>query len=223
MDVLLVLRRRRIRTVARTVDIIYRQHTVQSVRRSQAHFCTLRTFRFVSSDTVARTVADVGGLGDGDTSYEIAICYWGLSTVLQLVTELGIEDPRAAAWQDRLDKLADFTTDPEFGLNVAKGLPFEQPHRHFSHLMGAVLKDPRLATVDGLALVNKSLDHWRSLRDPCQLPLPRAATRSQGPISDAGWTGFSYAVSALLHARLQRPQQAMEDVVYMVENSIVDG
>jgi hypothetical protein len=72
---------------------------------------------------------------------------------------------------------------------VAKELPFEQPHRHFSHLMGAVLKDPVLATPAGLALVRKSVEHWRYLRRPCDIGFPK--TRDQGGIKDAGWTGFS--------------------------------
>jgi len=85
------------------------------------------------------------------------------------------------------------------------------------------LHDPTLSTADGVSLVAKSVAHWRSLRDPCSWPLPRPATRDQGPIKDEGWTGFSYAVSALLHARLQQSAEALADVTYMVENSVVDG
>ena len=33
---------------------------------------------------------------------------------------------------------------------------------------------------------------------------------------DFGWAGFSYAVSALLNARLQRPSLAIEDITHMV-------
>ena len=165
----------------------------------------------------------LGGLGSGDTHYELALCRWGLRAVLELNTELGIMDPREGVWKMHLDHLADFASDPEFGLNVARDLPFEQPHRHFSHLLGAVLHDPTLSTADGVSLVAKSVAHWRSLRDPCSWPLPRPATRDQGPIKDEGWTGFSYAVSALLHARLQQSAEALADVTYMVENSVVDG
>jgi hypothetical protein len=147
-----------------------------------------------------------------------------LTAALSLASELGIDEPRAATWTDRLERLADFHTDPEFGLNVAKNLPFEQPHRHFSHVMGAVLKDPRLlTTADGVALVSKSVKHWRSLRDPCSMPLPRPVTRDQGPIKDAGWTGFSFAVSSLLHSRLQLPAEAVADVTWMAEHSTIDG
>ena len=32
---------------------------------------------------------------------------------------------------------------------------------------------------------------------------------------DAGWVGFSYAVSALLNSRLQRPSLAIADVTHM--------
>ena len=165
----------------------------------------------------------LGGLGTGDTHYELALCRWGLRAVIALNKELGLADPQEAVWKKHLDHLAGFATDPEFGLNVARDLPFEQPHRHFSHLMGAVLHDPTLSTADGVSLVAKSVAHWRSLRDPCSWPLPRPTTRDQGPVRDEGWTGFSYAVSALLHARLQQPKEALADATHMVENSVVDG
>eukprot|EP00658_Telonema_sp_P-2_P029553 TRINITY_DN22470_c0_g1_i2.p1 TRINITY_DN22470_c0_g1~~TRINITY_DN22470_c0_g1_i2.p1 ORF type:complete len:537 (-),score=61.00 TRINITY_DN22470_c0_g1_i2:185-1795(-) len=164
-----------------------------------------------------------GGLGTGDTSYELALCRWGLAAVLELGTELGVKDPMAGSWAHRLARLANYSVDPQFGLNVARGLAFEQPHRHFSHLMGGVLRDPTLRTLQGQVLLLKSVTHWRGLRDPCAFPLPRAPTRSQGPIKDAGWTGFSYAASALIHARLHRSQEAVADVCWMAEHSAVEG
>jgi len=107
--------------------------------------------------------------GDGDTSYELAICRWGLRAVLDLGSELGIDDQRAPLWRSRLARLANFSTDSR-GLSVARGLPFSHPHRHFSHLMGIVLKDPTL--MDKRQLLTHSIDNWRSLRvrDPHNLP-----------------------------------------------------
>jgi hypothetical protein len=146
----------------------------------------------------------------------LALCRWGLAAVLSLADELSIIDPRAVVWRDRLQHLANYSVGAN-GLNVAKDLPFDQPHRHFSHLMGAVLKDPLLSGSDeALDLVVKSVDQWRSLRDPCTMN-PRPAS------NDAGWTGFSFAASALLNARLGRPAQAVADLTWFVDHSAVDG
>lgn len=157
----------------------------------------------------------LGGPGDGDTSYELALCRWGLATSLELGIVLGIHDPRAAAWQDRLDNLAPYSASST-GLDVARNLPFDQPHRHFSHLLGVVLKDPTLHTPASSPLVQLSIAHWRSLRDPCTLAA-RPASR------DAGWVGFSYAASALLNARLQNTEAAVTDLTWYVERSAVEG
>jgi hypothetical protein len=68
------------------------------------------------------TAEYVGGLGSGDTSYEIALARWGFKAALELAAELGIlgSEPRAAAWRERLAHMATYSTDPEFGLNVSQ-------------------------------------------------------------------------------------------------------
>ena len=75
------------------------------------------------------------GPGGGDTHYELALCRWGLSTSLELADELGVDDHRAPVWRDLLRHLANYSIGAH-GLDVARDLPFDQPHRHFSHLMG---------------------------------------------------------------------------------------
>lgn len=155
------------------------------------------------------------GPGDGDTSYELAIARWGLGAAVSLAAELGIkDDPRIALWKDRHDNLANYSTDPVHGLDVAKNLPFDIPHRHFSHLMGVVLKEPALCA--DTKLVATSVDNWRSYRDPCAMAQRPAST-------DPGFVGFSYAVSAMLNARLQRPAIAAHDITWMAEHSAVEG
>ena len=104
----------------------------------------------------------LAGPGDGDTSYDLAICRWGLRATLELASELGIDrDPRTTVFRDRLANLANFSTDSR-GLSVARGLPFSQPHRHFSHLLGIVLRDPTI--MGDTQLLERSVDNWRSLR-----------------------------------------------------------
>ena len=62
-----------------------------------------------------------------------------------------------------LSKLADFAVDAKTGaLQVANNLSFTVSHRHFSHLLGIVLRDP---TITGdTQLLERSVDNWRSLR-----------------------------------------------------------
>eukprot|EP00035_Acanthoeca_spectabilis_P002600 m.88540 g.88540 ORF g.88540 m.88540 type:complete len:961 (+) comp11655_c0_seq1:149-3031(+) len=158
----------------------------------------------------------LAGPGNGDTSYELALCRWGLAAALDLAAELGINDPRTAVWQDRLDLLATYPVSGT-GLDVAHNLPFNQPHRHFSHLLGIVLRDPHLVGPKGNeTLAQLSLSHWRSLRDPCSM-------ESRPTSQDAGWVGFSYAASALMHARFQNSVVALDDLTWYVENSAVEG
>lgn len=154
------------------------------------------------------------GPGDGDTSYELAIARWGFGAALRLASELGIQDARTSVWQDRFENLANYSIDPIRGINVAKNLPFDVPHRHFSHLMGAVLKEPALCA--NTSLIKTSVDNWRSFRDPCAMP-------DRPNISDPGFVGFSYAVSAMLNARLQRADIAVHDITWMAEHSAVEG
>ena len=42
-------------------------------------------------------------------------------------------------------------------------------------------------------------------------------------VSDPGFVGFSYAVSAMLNARLQRADIAVHDITWMAEHSAVEG
>ena len=70
------------------------------------------------------------GPGDGDTSYELAISRWGFGAALRLASELGMQDARTAVWQERYENLANYSIDPVRGLNVAKNLPFDVPHRY---------------------------------------------------------------------------------------------
>lgn len=128
------------------------------------------------------------GPGDGDTSYELAIARWGFGAALRLASELGVQDARTSVWQDRFDNLANYSIDPIRGLN-AKNLPFDVPHRHFSHLMGVVLKEPALCA--NTSVIATSVDKfWRSFRDPCVMP-------DRPNISDPGFVGSSIRRSCL--------------------------
>lgn len=144
------------------------------------------------------------GPGGGDTTYDLALCRWGLDAALRLSAALDVAEPLAPVWRARLARLAPYATDPSRGLNVARGLPFVVPHRHFSHLMPLLLRGG--AAVDP-ALEARSLDNWAAMARP-----PASA-------ADPGWCGFSYCAAAVMSARLGRGRAAAGNVTYAVENS----
>ena len=68
--------------------------------------------------------------GMTDSNYELALCRWGARRLLDDMPD----DPRAKKWQQVEKRLANYTTD-DWGLRISKEVPFDQGHRHFSHLM----------------------------------------------------------------------------------------
>jgi hypothetical protein len=71
-----------------------------------------------------------------DTSMNIALLRWGLGALLEIDARLGLRDPGAARWREVLENLVDYPVDPEKGIMVGAGMPFDKPHRHYSHLFG---------------------------------------------------------------------------------------
>ncbi len=100
-----------------------------------------------------------GGHGR-DINFTIALFRWSLQTLIDLNDAFELDDPLASKWQATLDKLVDFQVD-ENGLRIGRDIPFDQPHRHFSHLLAfyplALLTpdDPETAK-----LLRTSVDHW---------------------------------------------------------------
>jgi hypothetical protein len=95
-----------------------------------------------------------------DINFTIALMRWSCQTLLDINKEHGLDDPLAAKWQNVVDNLVEFQTD-ENGMRIGKDIPFELPHRHYSHLLAfyplAVMTpdDPQQKK-----LFRTSLDHW---------------------------------------------------------------
>lgn len=75
-----------------------------------------------------------GGNGQ-DINFTIALLRWSCQTLVNLNREFKLNDPLLPEWQNILDNLVGFLTD-ENGLRIGKDVPFDQPHRHYSHLLG---------------------------------------------------------------------------------------
>lgn len=100
-----------------------------------------------------------GGRGQ-DVNFTIGLMKWCFQTLLDINEEHGLNDPMAKEWQNVVDNLVGFQID-EDGLRIGKDIPFDKPHRHYSHLLPfyplAVLTPD---SSEGKELMRTSLDHW---------------------------------------------------------------
>ena len=99
------------------------------------------------------------GAGE-DCNFNLALFRWGLSTLIYIDERYAINDPLLPKWKDVLARLVDYPTN-ENGYMVAKDFPFEQSHRHYSHLMMIYpLCEINIDQPQNRELIAKSLDHW---------------------------------------------------------------
>src|SRR6059058_5930862 len=95
-----------------------------------------------------------------DANYDLALLRWGLETLIASAKRLGLAEPLLPRWRDVLANLAPFPTDSA-GLMVGRGRPWQQSHRHYSHLLA--IYPLRLITPDRpdeRALIETSLATW---------------------------------------------------------------
>src|SRR5437660_2383328 len=95
-----------------------------------------------------------------DANYDLALLKWGLETLIAGAERLRLDEPLLTRWRDVLANLAPFPTDSA-GLMVGRGRPWQQSHRHYSHLL--VIYPLRLITPDRSdqrALIETSLATW---------------------------------------------------------------
>lgn len=100
-----------------------------------------------------------GGHGQ-DMNFTLALLRWSCQTLVNINNEHKINDPLLLEWQNILDNLVDYQID-ENGLRVGKDVPFDKPHRHYSHLLGfyplAVIT-PENET--NKKMLRTSVNHW---------------------------------------------------------------
>ncbi len=68
------------------------------------------------------------------TNFDLGLVRWTFAKAAELAAELGKMD-ESARWTKVLSQWPDYDTDPSSGLTYAKGFPYNQSHRHFSHLI----------------------------------------------------------------------------------------
>lgn len=103
-----------------------------------------------------------------DCNYDLSLFHWGLQTLLELNDRYQYHDTLAIQWQQVKSCLTKFPQD-ENGFRIGKDVPFNQSHRHYSHLLMVY----PLALVTGQTpsereLILKSLRHWHSFPSALQ-------------------------------------------------------
>lgn len=103
------------------------------------------------------------------TNFDLAAIRWTYEKAAELALELG-KDGEAEKWTDLLKEWPDFVVDETEGLMFAKGHPYAESHRHFSHLMAfhpfglidyAKGEDHKKIIDNTIShLINKGTDWW---------------------------------------------------------------
>ena len=68
------------------------------------------------------------------TNYDLSLMHFAFNAASELASELGLAD-EAAHWKAIGAQLPDLNLDEDRALTFAKGFPYDQSHRHFSHAM----------------------------------------------------------------------------------------
>jgi hypothetical protein len=102
-----------------------------------------------------------GGSGS-DANYDISLYRWGLALAIELAEEYNLSSPHLDAWKDTLSRIISFPVDPVTDtFEVYAGVPYNQPHRHFSHLF--MIFPLRLINVSNITQYNtakNSVNLW---------------------------------------------------------------
>jgi len=117
------------------------------------------------------------------TNYDCALMRFNLDKAAELATELGLEN-EAKKWKQILSEFPELTVDEETGFMFAPGFPYNESHRHFSHLMG----------FHPLGLV----DYSNGKAD--QQIIDNTLRNLEEQSSDY-WTGYSFSWKGNLYAR----------------------
>ena len=150
-----------------------------------------------------------GGNGT-DINFSIALLRWACQTLLDINKEHGLDDPLTSEWQNIVDNLVEFQVD-ENGLRIGKDIPFEKPHRHYSHLLGfyplAVITPETEADAK---LLRTSLDHWLNV-----------SFYGKNEAKAIAVTGYTATGAASMYACLGDTEKAYQYLDYFIKHKNV--
>lgn len=135
-----------------------------------------------------------------DCTYDLSLVRWGCTTLLQCLKLLRTTHPKAARWQEILDRLTPYPQDAT-GVMVGANKPLTESHRHFSHMLWLFpLAEYDYARPADRALIDTTFDHW--VKDRTQ------------------WAGYSFAAASSMAARIGRPEQAVDLLTYFTDGNV---
>ncbi len=147
-----------------------------------------------------------GGHGQ-DINFTIALLRWSCQTLLAINTEWKLNDPLAAKWQDIIDNLVGFQVDQN-GLRIGKDIPFDKPHRHYSHLLAfyplALLTPENPADA---RLLRTSVDHW------LEVSIQGGAKQGTSAV-----TGYTATGAASMYACLGKAEKAYHYLDFLIHH-----
>ncbi|MGJ8672915.1 glycosyl hydrolase family 95 catalytic domain-containing protein [Rubritalea sp.] len=150
-----------------------------------------------------------GGRGQ-DINFTIGLMKWCFQTLLDINQEHQLNDPKAAEWQNIVDNLVDYQID-ENGLRIGKDIPYDKPHRHYSHLLPfypLALITPENS--NDSAMLRKTLDHWLYVID-----------NEKKVDSAMPFTGYTATGAASMYACLGDSNKASEYLDFLIQHDRV--
>jgi len=126
------------------------------------------------------------------TNFDLALIRWTYKKAAECARELGLDED-AKKWDTILSEWPELTIDEETGLMFAPDVPYNESHRHFSHLMGF---HPM-----GLIDISNGKEDKKIIMNTL------ANLEEQGPDR---WCGYSYSWQANLYARAFQGDKAAE-------------
>ncbi|MEI7423807.1 MAG: glycoside hydrolase family 95-like protein [Prolixibacteraceae bacterium] len=137
-----------------------------------------------------------------NSSYNLAIYRWLLSTLIESCESAGTNPSLVAKWKNTLANLVPFATD-ENGIRIGSDQAVDMSHRHYSHLLGLYpLFQLNPDSPEDRALVDKSVVHWHKIGD------------------GKGLAGYSYTGAASLYAALGRGNDSESILTHFLTGSI---
>ena len=120
---------------------------------------------------------------DQTTNFDLGLARWTFEKAAELASELGKED-ETAKWKKILSQWPSYDIDPETGFTFIKGVPYNESHRHFSHLIAF----HPLGVID-----------WSKGEEDQNIIKSTIETLDR--IGPDWWTGYSYSWHGNLKAR----------------------
>jgi alpha-L-fucosidase 2 len=120
---------------------------------------------------------------DQTTNFDLGLVRWTFEKAAELATELGKTDD-ASKWRNALTHWPLYDIDPETGFTFIKGFPYNESHRHFSHL---------------IAFHPLGLIDWSKGKEDQKIIKSTIETLDR--IGPDRWCGFSYSWLGNLKAR----------------------